>query len=158
MVHPLTEANIKKPLLDLISREFASILEPPARGPQEHPLPALNGTFKCDFAYNIKGGGWCFIEDDSDGTCLVNLLKYSAWIEEAHPEMPVVLVHVVQSERPAWVALCRREGKRLETALPGFRHILITTRDWPAHDPEWLLRVKESLKLNLPAVPSPPTA
>jgi hypothetical protein len=145
MGNPLTRARIKKPILDLIGREFASILEPPAQGPEEYPLPALKTTFWCDFAYRIRSGGWCFIEDDSHGTCLSNLLKYSAWIEEARPPMPVVLMHIVSPEDSAWVRLCRREGERLQTTVPGFRHILITTPDWPEHNPKWL----EQLRLKL---------
>ena len=144
MAHPLTIANIKKPILDLIRREFGSVLEPPAQGPEEYRLQALASTFRCDFAYRIRSGGWCFIEDDSEGTCLSNLLKYDAWIEETHPPMPVVLMHLVSPVDSAWIRLCRREGGRLQATMPGFRHILITTPDWPEHAPKWLdqLRIK----------------
>lgn len=144
MVHSVTRDYIKKPILDLISREFTATLEPPVKCPEEYPLPALNRIFKCDFAYRIRSGGWCFVEDDSEGTCLSNLLKYSAWIEETHPAGPVVLLHIVSPKDSAWIRLCRREGKRLQTTVSGFRHILITTSDW--HDRKWLDQLRLALK------------
>ena len=108
----LTETNIKQPILDLIRREFALVLEFPIR---EFPLPALGSTFRADFACKIKAGGWCFIEDDSDGTCLSNLLKYSAWIDNNNPQRPIWIFHIISPENSGWVELCRRESKRLNS-------------------------------------------
>jgi hypothetical protein len=141
-----TVVNIKKPILDLINREFQSTLELPSEGAQEYPIHALGKIFKCDFAFRIRSGGWCFIEDDSEGTCLSNLLKYSAWIEETNPPMPVLLMHIVSPSDSAWIRLCRREGVRLQTALSGFKHILIATPDWPDQNPKWLVELRLKLK------------
>ena len=141
-----TEDNIKKPILDLINREFQFILEEPSEGAREYPIHALDKTFWCDFAFRIRSGGWCFIEDDSDGTCLSNLLKYSAWIEEQNPPMPVLLMHIVSPSDSAWIRLCRREGVRLQTALQEFKYSLITTPDWPPQNPKWLVELRLKLK------------
>jgi len=143
MTHPLTEMNIKQHILDLVRREFASVLESPIR---EFPLPALGSTFKADFACKIKNGGWCFIEDDSSGTCLSNLLKYSAWIDEANPERPIWVFHIISPEHSGWIELCRREGKRLNSIIQGFTHIIITTPDWPENDQKWLDSLRCKMK------------
>ena len=148
MAHPLTEMNIKQPILDLVRREFGSILEPPNSGvpPQEFQLKALQTIFKADFAYRIKQGGWLFIEDDSDGTCLSNLLKYAAWIGETKPKMPVHLIHIIAPMDSGWIKLCRLEGERLNRTITNFTHIVITTPDWPEQNPKWLDCLRQEIK------------
>jgi hypothetical protein len=138
MTHPLTESNIKHPIRDLVIREFQSILSAPGSDPQEFPLKALRTEFRADFAYRVTTGGWCFIEDDSQGTCLSNLLKYSAWIEENNPERPIIVFHIIAPKDSAWIALCQRESERLNRTITGFKHVIITTPDWPESEPQWL--------------------
>ncbi|WHZ17050.1 MAG: hypothetical protein OJF52_003901 [Nitrospira sp.] len=151
MAHSLTEMNIKQPILDLVKREFGSMLESPGSGipPQEFPLKALKTTFKADFAYRIKQGGWLFIEDDSHGTCLSNLLKYAAWISETKPEMPIYLIHIIAPKDSGWVRLCRLEGERLNRTIINFTHIVISTPDWPEQNPKWLDFLRQEInKIN----------
>jgi hypothetical protein len=146
MTHPGTQSKIKRPILELINREFGSVLSIPDGGPQEFPLLAIGKKFRADFAYRVRTGGWCFIEDDSAGTCLSNLLKYSAWIEENNPERPIWVFHVVSPENSAWVSLCKRESGRLNRTLPGFVHVIITTPDWSETTRGWLNDLHNEMK------------
>ncbi|HOG69052.1 MAG TPA: hypothetical protein PK366_06725 [Fibrobacteraceae bacterium] len=148
MSHPVTLMNIKQPILDLVKHEFQSKLKAPDKGPQEFHLLALGKEYKADFAYRINTGGWCFIEDDSHGTCLSNLLKYSAWIEETNPDRPIWVFHIISPRDSAWIRLCYRESARLNKTLQGFKHVIITTPDWPKTTPKWLDDLKcEMMKM-----------
>jgi len=146
MAHPLTETNIKQPIRSLVHREFASILEPPSNGPEEYRLTALQSEYRADFAFNIKTGGWCFIEDDSHGTCLSNLLKYAAWIDENDPKRPVWVFHIISPKDSAWVRLCRRESDRLNNTIHGFKHVIIPTADWPESGQQWLDELERKMR------------
>jgi hypothetical protein len=145
MTHPLTEMNIKQPIRSLVEREFASLLDSPGAASEEYKLTALGSEYRADFAFQIKTGGWCFIEDDSHGTCLSNLLKYAAWIDEHPPSGPVWVFHIISPEDSAWVRLCKRESDRLNSALHGFRHIIISTADWPENNQPWLEELEREM-------------
>lgn len=149
MAHPVTEKCIKKPILALLAEpSFLRKIHPAKENgnPREFPLQALHTTFRADFAYRIVRGGWLFIEDDSDKTCLSNLLKYSAWIREAKPELPVHVVHIISPKDSGWIRLCELQRKKLVSEIEGFNHAMIKTKDWPEHDPAWLRQLRRLLK------------
>ena len=148
MSHPKTEKFIKEPIRKLLEeRAFASIFIPVKENgnPREYELPAFGTKFRSDFAYKITGGkgGWLFIEDDSDKTCLSNLLKYSAWINENKPEGDVYVVHIISPKDSGWIQICRQISKEIKR----FTHVMITTQDWPEEDnPPWLSELRHHLK------------
>jgi hypothetical protein len=145
MAHPLTPKNMKQPILNVVNRRFSPILAAPDRSPQEFPLQALGKKFKADFAYTIKTEGWCFIEDDRQGTCLSSLLKYSACIDETNPERPIWVFQIIAPEGSAWIELCKRESNRLNNTIQGFTHVMITTPDWPEKDPKWVAELQRAM-------------
>ncbi len=150
MAHLHTEMYIKRPILDLVDREFGSILESPQSRtgcpPREFKWTIFNVPFWADFAYRIKRGGWLFIEDDSKGTCLSNLLKYAAWIIETKPEMPVYLIHIISPGDHGWVRLCCWEGQRLSREILNFTHVVIPTPNWPEQNPQWLDSLRQEIE------------
>ena len=146
MTHPLTEMNIKQPIRSLVQRKFSSILNSPSIGAEEYRLNALKSEYRADFAFQIKTGGWCFIEDDSHGTCLSNLLKYAAWIDENPPDGPVWIFHIISPKDSAWIRLCRKESERLNKTINGFRHVIISTADWPEDSPPWLAELEKEME------------
>ena len=141
MAHPITEMFIKQPILKMLNEPcFAEIFTPAKdNNPREYQLEALGKKFRADFAYKISGKGWLFIEDDSEKTCLSNLLKYSAWLEENPTRESVYIVHIVSPEDSGWIRLCEHYSKK----ITGFIYIMIKTNDWA--DSLWL----KELQINL---------
>lgn len=129
-----------KELIEQTVLYHADRFEVPDCGAREYLL--LNRC-KADFCFNIIPSGRLFIEDDDAMRGLGNLIKYWAWCELNPDALPVHVIHILETSRPAAIENIKFLGDKMEQQLPQFTYNIITLDNWQEPYDVWLPQFKD---------------